>query len=89
MEHFRTARKNIVELKLAVPLNNIRTNRFFSREKYIFLDRPFDVDIESEIKKDIKDLKWDEEPFGVKYEPLILLKLSKMFLEDSYRQLNK
>jgi len=83
-EHQLFTRQNIYEMRLGSGLIHIKNMHFFRGEREIFHDF-WGLDVENELKNDLDDLKWDEMPFTVKYEPLINLKISKILLEDNYK----
>ena len=82
-KQMRSAYQNVFELnKLAKPLYNLLTLKFLNDEREIFVST-FGVNNELELKKNIYDMDWvAENPSPTKYETLIILKISKMLIEE-------
>ena len=82
------AYNNVYELnRLANPFYSLVTLRFFREERDIFIN-PFGIEMEKELNRDLMELPWTKfPPSATKYETLILLKMSKMLIEDDYQNL--
>jgi hypothetical protein len=82
------AYSNVYELNcFANPFYSLVTLRFFREEKNNFIN-PFGIEMKKELKRDLMNLPWTKvPPSPTKYETLILLKMSKILIEDDYQKL--